>query len=504
MADYKDKYMRAVKELDEAEKEAASNIQALYQVSMLILKELKGHHQEVDKAISALPSKTSSSGAVPIEELTRIRDLIVSYFDKEEDVGTAPIVLDALLSNLKVSDDLHDGAEAIQENLTQAHTLNELVAIAQKISSLVLKTPSANSASSVKDSIANIKQGLIFQLAQIEESDVELARSMDIANLLRCLEKVENIQGIDLFYKQAFEGLGQSLAKKDQFIVELSGLIETVVYQLSELSSDLKQEGGHDLEARKDRWRLTELMGGQINTLQDSVLQTENLSTLKSLLTERLGEFNQTVSEFAELEESRVNQAEKYALSVANRLSKLESEASDLKQSLNQAHEEALIDVLTGIANRRAFDERIRLEFERWKRNKEPLVLAVLDIDHFKNINDTYGHSIGDKVLCTISQLIDKQVRDSDFFGRIGGEEFAVIFTGSDLNNAIKRLNQFRESVEKCKFGFKGKRIVITVSTGCALFSDEDAPDSVYERADKALYKAKQTGRNKCLSERDL
>jgi len=504
MTDYKDKYMRAVKELDEAEKEAADSIQALYQVLVSILKELKGHHGEVDQAISALPSKIPANGEPPNEELARIRDLIVSFFDKKADISVALSILDALLSNLKVSDDLHDGAETLQASLTQAKTPKELIAIVQKTASIVLRASSLNNSSLARGSIADIKQGLTFQLAQLEELDVELAKSIDLTSLLGCLEKVGNIKDLDNFYKQIFESLGESLAKKNQFIVELSGLIETVVHQLSELSSDLKHEGNHDLEARKDRWRLTELMGGQIDTLQDSVLQTENLSTLKLLLTERLGEFNQTVSEFAELEESRANQAEEYALSVANSLKRLESEASDLKLSLHQAHEEALIDVLTGIANRRAFDERIRLEFERWKRNKEALVLAVLDIDHFKNINDTYGHSIGDKVLCTIAQLIDKQVRDSDFFGRVGGEEFAVIFTGSDLKNAVKRLNQFRKSIEGCKFGYKGKRITITVSVGCALFGEGDNPDSAYERADQALYKAKQAGRNICFSERDL
>jgi len=281
-------------------------------------------------------------------------------------------------------------------------------------------------------------------------------------------------------------------------------LIETVVHQLSDLSLDLKQEGLDLGEAKKDRWRLTELMGGQINTLQDSVLQTDSLTILKSLLTERLGELNETVASFTELEEGRAREAEERTERVIGKFNKLESEMLDLKSSLHKAHEQAFVDALTGIKNRRAFDERIGLEFKRWQRSKEPLVLAVMDIDHFKKINDTYGHPIGDKVLRTISQLIDKKVRDSDFFGRVGGEEFALIFTSSELDNVVKRLNQFRESIESCKFGSKGKRIVITMSVGCAMFREGDTSDDVYERADKALYKAKQMGRNKCLSELDL
>jgi diguanylate cyclase len=504
MADYKEKYMRALKELDEAEHEAADKIQALYQVLVSILGEVKGHHKSVDEAIHSLPKALPNNGMVPIDKLSVIRALMVRYFDKD-DMGAAATILSTLLSHLKVSDDLHENIEALEENLAKARTEKDLQAVTHKVSREVLRALSANKEpSDSASSMTSIKAGLLLQLEKLEELDSGLAESIKVAGLHNLLERMDDLPGLGFVYKETFDVLGRRIVKKNEFIVELSGLIETVMHKLAELSVDLKQEGINEVDAIKDRWRLTELMGGQINTLQDSVLQTESLSTLKSLLTEQLGEFNQTVTDFAELEEHRANEAEEYAQSVSNRLKKLESEAEELKLSLLQAHEEALIDVLTGVANRRAFDERIRLEFERWKRNKEPLVLAVLDIDRFKKINDTYGHSVGDKVLCTISQLINKQVRNSDFFGRVGGEEFAVIFTGSDVDNAIKRLNQFRASVEDCKFGYQGKRLTITLSAGCALFADEDTPDSVYKRADQALYRAKESGRNKCLSEREI
>ena len=503
MTDYKEKYIRALKELDEAEQEAANNIQALYQVLLLILREFKGNHKVVDSAISSLPKKVSNRGVAPVEELNRVKDLVVSYIDKDG-VGSVVASLDALLSNLKVSADLHDRVEILQESLKEVRAPKDLKKFTQKLVSLIIGMTPANGASSNKASFAGIKSGLLLQLEKLEDMDSGLAESVKVAGLHNILEGIDNLPALGFLYKETFDVLGKRIVKKNDFIVELSGLIETVMHRLAELSLDLKQEGANEADALKDRWRLTELMGGQIDTLQDSVLQTESLSTLKSLLTEQLGEFNQTVSDFAELEEHRANEAEEYALSVANRLKKLESETEDLKLSLLQAHEEALVDVLTGVANRRAFDERIRLEFERWKRNKEPLILAVLDIDRFKKINDTYGHQIGDKVLCTIGQLINNQVRDSDFFGRVGGEEFAVIFTGSNFDNAIKRLNQFRKSVEDCKFGYQGKRITITMSVGCALFAIGDTPDDVYERADQALYKAKGAGRNKCVSEREI
>ncbi|MEH6502408.1 MAG: GGDEF domain-containing protein [Cycloclasticus sp.] len=505
MSEYKDKYLRAVKALNEAEKEGADNVRDLYRALIGVLRELKGHHKELDKVISGLPKKISHSTPLPITELGRIKELIVSYIEKSDTADLAPRLLDVLMSNLRLSDELHESIEVLQQELNRASSSKDYMAITKKLASVVLKSPPAQSdTSSQGESISVIKQSILNQLEQIRKADSELAKSIDITGLKKSLGKVVSMQDLEFFYKQVFEGLGQRINKKDDFIVELSGLIETVMHQLTELSLDLKQEGVINKAARKDRWRLTELMGGQIKTIRESVLKTDSLSKLKSLLSERLVDLNHTVSNFVELEGERAKQAEEHAKSVVNKLTIVESEVSELKTSLYQAHEQAFIDPLTGVANRRAFDERIKLEFERWKRNKEPLALAVLDVDHFKNINDTYGHPVGDKVLRTICQLIDKKVRESDFFGRVGGEEFAIIFIGSDLDNALKRLEQFRKSVESCKFGLKGKRVVITMSVGCALFQDDETPDIVYERADAALLEAKKTGRNKCLSERDI
>ncbi len=506
MADYKEKYQKAIKALDEVEQESFESVQSLYKTLFNILNELKGRHSEIDKAIVALPKRLTGNSSPPVEELERIKDLIVSYFGSADDLGAAPNVLDTLLSTLKVSDELQDGMAKLQKDLAQAENSKDFVKLAKKTASVVLKSiPNTGDISSDAYSIEAINKALLLQLKKWGESDAELEKSIDIASLLQSLESVNSLQSLEHFYKEVFEALGQHLSKKDKFIVELSRLIETVVHQLAEISTDLDKESKKSSEERKSRGRLTALVDRQVNALKDSVHHSDSLNILKTLLSEQLDELNQTVSNLAALESEKAQEeAEERVKNIMGKLSVVESEVSDLKASLHQANEQAFVDALTGVPNRRAYDERIKLEFKRWQRKKEPLVLAVMDIDHFKSINDTYGHPIGDKVLRTISQLVDKKVRDSDFFGRVGGEEFAVIFTGIDLDNALKRLDQFRESIESCKFGSKGKRILITMSVGCALFDEDDAPEDVYERADKALYKAKSSGRNKCISERDI
>ncbi len=501
MADYKEKYLRAVKALSEVEREGDEKLGSLYQGLLAVLNELKGRHKEIDKVIVSLPKKLASSGVLPIPDLVRVKELIVSYLPKDDAVGFAPLVLGELLGALALADELKVDVERLRKALKKAKVLKDYTAISDKLAKLVRKnlvTPALNSQSG---SVSDIKRSINSQLELFEKGDAGLAAAVDLALLRKSLKQVESLYDLESFYTEFFDSLNQGLLQKDDFIVELSGLIETVVDQLTELSTDLKEESINRDKARKDRWRLTELMGGEIKTLRDSLVKEDSLVVLKTKLTEKLENLGEAISQFSTLETNRADQAKSHTDRMGSQLKAVEIELVQLKSSLIEAQEQALVDPLTGVANRRAFNERMSIEYLRWQRKNEPLVLAILDIDHFKKINDNYGHPVGDKVLRSVSQLIDQQVRGSDFFGRIGGEEFAIIFVGSSIDNALKRLNQFRKSVETCKFGVKGKRVVVTLSAGCASFEAGDEVDSVYEKADSALMKAKKTGRNKCLSD---
>jgi diguanylate cyclase (GGDEF)-like protein len=166
----------------------------------------------------------------------------------------------------------------------------------------------------------------------------------------------------------------------------------------------------------------------------------------------------------------------------------------------------SLTDALTGIANRRHLEKHLELELARARRYGYPLAVVMLDIDHFKRFNDTYGHLAGDKVLQGLAKLIASEARTSDLVGRYGGEEFLIICAHTDLNGALTLAERIRKSVEeKLIISHNGKELRVTVSAGVAIFPD-DATDevSLIEAADKALYKAKQTGRNKVCVYRDV
>ena len=150
-------------------------------------------------------------------------------------------------------------------------------------------------------------------------------------------------------------------------------------------------------------------------------------------------------------------------------------------------------DSLTGISNRARFEEVFNYELIQSKRYNRPLSLAILDIDKFKDFNDTYGHLEGDEVLIVLSKNIQEHTRESDLFARWGGEEFIILFTNTDLQTAMNLAENSRQMIEKLKHNSSRS---ITVSFGLTQYKEDDTLESMFKRADDALYKAKNSGRN--------
>lgn len=153
----------------------------------------------------------------------------------------------------------------------------------------------------------------------------------------------------------------------------------------------------------------------------------------------------------------------------------------------------ATIDKLTGIYNRHKFEELFTLESERSRRFSQPLSLILLDIDHFKLVNDTYGHDIGDEVLKILTDVVQENIRKIDIFARWGGEEFLVLSPSTNLENIQKLAEKLRSAVENAPFP---KVNHITISLGISTFSEEDTFKELFKRVDHGLYYAKEHGRN--------
>ena len=157
----------------------------------------------------------------------------------------------------------------------------------------------------------------------------------------------------------------------------------------------------------------------------------------------------------------------------------------------------SLTDELTNLLNRRSFDSDFNKEFLRVKRYKNNLTLVMFDIDFFKKVNDTYGHQCGDYILQNVANAALQTFRQTDTVYRTGGEEFSVILTETDINQAKIPLERFRKTIETLNLSYNGQEIHITVSIGACQFDDFDiSREQLIEKTDMALYEAKNSGRN--------
>jgi two-component system cell cycle response regulator len=163
--------------------------------------------------------------------------------------------------------------------------------------------------------------------------------------------------------------------------------------------------------------------------------------------------------------------------------------------------EMAITDALTGLFNRRHLDERLDEMFEHSARLHEPLAVVMFDIDHFKKVNDTYGHQVGDVVLAQFAQLLKHAARDIDKIGRYGGEEFMVLLPGTVLDAGVTFAKRARQEVETHQFEYEGGALKCTISAGVASFPHPKVHTRqlLVKAADDALYVAKTTGRNRVI-----
>jgi diguanylate cyclase (GGDEF)-like protein len=174
--------------------------------------------------------------------------------------------------------------------------------------------------------------------------------------------------------------------------------------------------------------------------------------------------------------------------------------ALQLRQMLVQdtLRERAERDALTGLPNRGAFDEKMREEIALFRRYHRPVSVIVIDVDHFKTVNDTYGHDAGDVVLRQVARILAASIRETDFAARLGGEEFAVILPETELSQAVDTADRIRVAVERGSIEYEGQTLSVRASAGVsACPTVVRDPATLLTSADTALYASKQGGRNR-------
>lgn len=239
---------------------------------------------------------------------------------------------------------------------------------------------------------------------------------------------------------------------------------------------------------------------GHVNNISTSLEQANEIEQMQNIIAAELENMVDAVKNKAQFDKQQYSKLLNSFKKMKENITAVENEALGYKSKLHEQQLLSMRDSLTKLPNRAALDERFAIEFRRAQQLNRALWVAIADIDSFKQVNDNYGHSAGDKTLQTVASVISHSLRETEFIARFGGEEFVILIPDNDRNGNEKMLNRVREKVKSIPFKFKDCDIRVSISIGATEVKSSDPSESfAFERADRALYKAKQQGRDRVI-----
>ena len=277
----------------------------------------------------------------------------------------------------------------------------------------------------------------------------------------------------------------------EEFLKQLTG-------RLHELDKDIRETARIRELTHQHGQEMTDGMKIEMNSMEQGINNINNIEELKTAIQSRVILLRNHVDNFISSEGEKNQQAISVIEQLKNQVKEMEKESEELRQQIEKEKQQTLRDVLTEIPNRLAYEERLSLELANYRRNKVPFTLVVWDIDFFKKVNDVYGHAAGDQVLKLVASIFNKNMRETDFIARYGGEEFVSLLPATDIKAAQFVTDKLRELIASSNFHFRDEPVKVTVSAGFAEVKENEEGEALFIRADKALYKAKESGRNNC------
>ena len=368
-----------------------------------------------------------------------------------------------------------DKIENVIQLAQKANTVEEINALGETLKSFILRAEMRNDAQHrMQESLVQMLRLLISSMGELTIEDKwlhgQISIVQDIISKPLDIDAVYNAESSlkELIYKQSNIKPGLIAAKET-----LKGMMSSFVSGLADIS------------------RSTGTYQAKINQYQAQISETEDITQLNTILQNLVGDIREMNAD-AQNSHNAFEETQK-------KVEEAEKQINELSAKLDYISEVAHQDFLTGALNRRGMDEAIDREFERADRHNTPISLAMIDIDHFKKINDTMGHSTGDTALAHLAKVVKSILRSTDVLARYGGEEFVILLPGSKQNDAVNVVAGIQRDLTKNFFLHNNERVLITFSAGVAERVTGENIDSVLPRADAALYIAKQSGRNRVV-----
>ena len=370
--------------------------------------------------------------------------------------------------------------EALISSAQKSNTIEEVTGLSESLKSTLLRAEmQTDSQHRMQDALVQMMRLLVSSMSELTVEDKWLHGQ--IAIVQEIISKPLNLDSVysaesslkELIFKQSGIKPGLIAAKET-----LKSMMSTFISGLAEITES------------------TGTYQTKIAEYQKKISETEDITQLNDILKSLVGDIH-TMNADAQQSQSSFLETQK-------KVEDAERKINELTTKLDYISEVAHEDFLTGALNRRGMDEAIEREFERADRHSTALSLAMIDIDHFKKINDTMGHSTGDVALAHLAKVVKSILRSTDVLARYGGEEFVILLPGSKQDDAVNVIAGVQRDLTKNFFMHNSERVLITFSAGVAERMTGESVDAVLPRADAALYLAKQTGRNRVVGAASL
>lgn len=358
--------------------------------------------------------------------------------------------------------------EKLEIEKNKINSNEELIAL------LLKRVPTKN----VKVLVNILKQSLIPSISQDENKELE--------ELFSSIEKNENL----IFEKDIQEKIEQFIAqrfeKDKKVIIEKTSDISKLVVIMEEFLNEAISSSGNgskNVLNIKERLKSIDINNANLDTL--SKIQEELITAATSI-------------------EEEMNSVSSKLQSGKTKVQELEDKIKNLEDELNKTKNESMRDHLTGLLTRKTFYDELKRIDSSFTRIGTQYAIIFFDIDHFKKINDTFGHEGGDVVLSTFGKILNKSIRDLDIVGRYGGEEFIAIVHFKETKELLLFLKRIKSIVTENSFVYKDKQLKVTFSAGVTIRNSYKTYDEAITKADKLLYEAKNSGRNKIILENGM
>lgn len=412
---------------------------------------------------------------------------------------------------------------------------SSLIGGLEKLQSLAIPKDQAEEVQACKESLSHLSQPLI-QLPELIPDLVTLqwkiiqglnsggadSERLQVSERLQTIV-MDLIQKLDLpdSFKDKSQELQDLLSNElswGQLDQLLTSVIDLVLWVITEEKSDFEDyllqlnqrllnfekiiqdvdQATHSYNNLHDAFQKSVRDG--VQALKGGIKDVADIDVLKSVVQGQLDRLIDAADQFKQNKSQTEAELKAQLEALQGEMQTLKSENSSMAETIQQQKQKATTDPLTQLPNREAWNKRVSQELARLRRYQTPVSMAVADVDFFKQVNDSYGHLAGDKVLKVLAKTIAAEIREMDFIARYGGEEFVILLPQTNLDDAIQAIEKVRVKVESCNFQFEGKPVPITMSFGVAQYDADEASKDTFKKADAALYRAKNNGRNRVES----